>query len=195
MPVSVYLPVLVCGYVCLRTCVCEHPVGAESNTVRQVGGKLFRPQSDCPVVPIGRLLKQQDTVSNVWATHNNTSRKHTAAWCTFCGAYRMKNKSNCALHDTIEFLFQSSWPEVNHQTGTRGSRCNSICQAWVLSESTTLCRLLANSCEHCATSTCKYICLFVLLLWHGLVYAAHDNDGCMYLTLPTSFQFLTGDQV
>lgn len=63
--VSVYLPILVCGYVCLRTCVCEHPVGAESNTVGQVGGKLFRPQSDCPVVPIGRLLKQQDTVSNV----------------------------------------------------------------------------------------------------------------------------------
>lgn len=97
MPVSVYLPVLVCGYVCLRTCVCEHPVGAESNTVGQVGGKLFRPQSDCPVVPIGRLLKQQDTVSNVWTTHNNTSCKHTAAWCTFCGAYRMKKKNLIVL--------------------------------------------------------------------------------------------------
>lgn len=44
------------------TCVCEHPVGAKSHIVGQVGGKLLRSQSDALVVPVRRLLKQHDTV-------------------------------------------------------------------------------------------------------------------------------------
>lgn len=34
----------------LVTCVCDESVGAEAHAVRQVGGELFRPEPQTPVV-------------------------------------------------------------------------------------------------------------------------------------------------
>lgn len=37
-------------YVHVVTCVCDESVGAEAHAVRQVGGELFRPEPQTPVV-------------------------------------------------------------------------------------------------------------------------------------------------